>query len=269
VDGRQPAALGLGEVRSLQSLTGEILRLYPLPPKEIAGGIYEDLELPPPERRDPSRPYVAINMVSSVDGRSTIEGKASRIGSRTDRQTMRTLRSRADAVMIGAGTLRAERLSLGLDDPVGRQPLAVIVTTSGNVPLENNLIVGERQEVLVIAPQDVTVRFSERRVLRVSKDRSDNIDLAKTLKVLKAEYTVDLLLVEGGPRLSYSLISHSLADELFLTLAPKLIGGTLDESPAILNGPALVATDINLLSTHLAGDELFLRYGLHPLHPDD
>ena len=244
----------------------KILRLYPLPAREIEA-IYEDLELPPPERDDLWRPYVVINMVSSVDGRTAIGGKASRIGSEIDRQTMRILRSKADAVMIGAGTLRAERLSLGLDNPVGPQPLAVIVTTSGNVPLESNLIVGERQEVLVITSENVTIRCSEHRprVLQVSRDRSGNIDLAQALKILKAEYTIESLLVEGGPKLSHSLISQDLADELFLTLAPKLLGGTLGESLTILDGPALSARGTNLLSVYLDGGELFLRYVINVL----
>ena len=240
-------------------MTGKILRLYPLPAQEISA-IYEDLELPPPERRDASRPYVIINMVASVDGRIALKGKASRIGSQTDRQTMLTLRSKADAVMIGAGTLRAEKLSLGLDDPAVPQPLAIIATTTGDPPLANNLIVSEQQEVLVIAPEDITVHSGG--VLRLSADRSGNIDLTEALRTLQAEHAVDLLLVEGGPSLNYSLISQNLADELFLTLAPKLLGGTLDESLAILDGPVLATRDINLVSAHLAGDELFLRYGL-------
>src|SRR5919205_505267 len=160
--------------------------------------------------RDASRPYVIINMVASVDGRSAIEGKASRIGSQTDRQAMRTLRSKADAVMIGAGTLRAEKLSLGLDDPAEPQPLAVIATSSGDVPLESNLIVGERQEVLLIAPEGVAVRSGERGVLRLSTDPFGNVDLPQALRILKAEHAVDLLLVEGGPTLNYSLISQNL-----------------------------------------------------------
>lgn len=242
-------------------MTGKILRLYPLPAQELpTGAIYEDLELPPPGRRDDARPYVVINMVSSVDGKATIEGKASRIGSQTDRGTMRTLRSKADAVMIGAGTLRAEKLSLSLDKSSRKpQPLAVIATNSGDVPLESNLIVGEGQEVLVIAPEGITVWSGER---RVPADRSGTIDLGEALKILKAERAVDLLLVEGGPSLSHSLISQNLADELFLTLAPKLLGGTTEKAHTILNGPTLEARDMKLLSAHIAGDELFLRYTL-------
>jgi 2,5-diamino-6-(ribosylamino)-4(3H)-pyrimidinone 5'-phosphate reductase len=246
-------------------LTGKILRLYPLPAQEIlAGGIYEDLELPPPGRTETPRPYVIINMVSSVDGRTAVEGKSSRLGSETDRQTMRTLRSRADAVMIGAGTLRAERLSLGLDDPSGRQPLAVIVTKTGDVPLESNLIVGEHQEVLVITTQDAPKNLDDRlresaRVLRAPATPSGAINLGEALQVLRARHTVEVLLVEGGPSLNHALISQDLADELFLTLAPKLLGGTSYE---LLDGPALAPIDAKLLSAHLAGSELFLRYAL-------
>jgi 2,5-diamino-6-(ribosylamino)-4(3H)-pyrimidinone 5'-phosphate reductase len=250
-------------------LSGRILRLYPPPSGEItAGGVYEDFELPPPERRDPSRPYVIINMVSSIDGKAALGGKSSRIGSETDRRAMRTLRSKADAVMIGAGTLRAERLSLGLDDPSsGPQPLAVIATRTADVPLESNLIVGERQEVLVLttrqAPKNLCDRLRERaRVLRVHATPSGAINLAESLQILKAEHTVDLLLVEGGPSLNHALISDDLADELFLTLAPKLLGGTLHETLTILDGPTLAPRDANLLSAHLADGELFLRYSL-------
>jgi riboflavin-specific deaminase-like protein len=220
--------------------------------------------LPPPGCTETPRPYVIINMVSSVDGRTAVEGKSSRLGSETDRQTMRTLRSRSDAVMIGAGTLRAERLSLGLDDPSGRQPLAVIATKTGDVPLESNLIVGEHQEVLVITTQDAPKNLDDRlresaRVLRAPATPSGAINLGEALEVLRARHSVEVLLVEGGPSLNHALISQNLADELFLTLAPKLLGGTSYE---LLAGPALAPIDAKLLSAHLAGSELFLRYAL-------
>jgi riboflavin-specific deaminase-like protein len=251
-------------------LTGTILRLYPLPAEESPGeGIYEDLELPPENPRDPSRPYVIINMVSSVDGRTAVGGRSSGIGDEVDRQTMRTLRSKADAVMVGAGTLRAEKLSLGLDEPSGKpQPLAVIATKTGDVPLESNLIVGGHQEVLVVTTQDSPEDLEDRlrksvRVLRVPAAPSGAVNLGEALRILKAEYAVKLLLVEGGPSLNYALISSNLADELFVTLAPKLLGGTQDETLTILDGPARVTSDVKLLAVHLTGDELFLRYRLH------
>ncbi len=247
------------------------LRLYPLPPREIPGcAIYEDIELPSPERRSPSRPYVILNSAASVDGRATIGGKSSGIGSETDRRTMRTLRSKVDAVLIGANTLRAEKLSLGLDGvSSGPQPLAVIVTKSGDVPLETNLISGDRQEILVVVandtPEGTTGRLRERaRVLRVAAAAPlGGINLAEILGLLKAEHAVEALLVEGGPNLYHGLISQHLADEFFLTLAPKLLGGTSNEPLTILDGPALAPIrEVKLISAHLADSELFLRYAL-------
>ena len=242
-------------------MTGKVLTLYPLPVREVSA-IYEELDLPPAGRSDDSRPYVILNMVGSVDGRAAVEGKASPLGSETDRQTMRTLRSKADAVMVGAGTLRAERLTLGLDAPAGPHPLAVIVTSSGDVPLESNLIAPGGQEVLVITHENISLGSGANRVVPLSADRSGNPDLGVALEVLRAEHGVDLLLVEGGPRLNHSFLSRDLADELFLTLAPKLIAGTPQAEPTILDGPVLPTRGLNLLSVHLCGDELYLRYNL-------
>jgi 2,5-diamino-6-(ribosylamino)-4(3H)-pyrimidinone 5'-phosphate reductase len=250
-------------------LSGTALRLYPLPAREIpSSAIYEDIELPPPQRRNPLRPYVILNAVASVDGKTTIEGKSSGLGSETDRRTMRTLRSKVDAVLVGATTVRAERLSLGLDEfSSGPQPLAVITTRSGEVPLETNLIGGERQEVLVViaqdTPEDNINRLRKRAsVLRVPASPSGGVDLEEALEALRTERGVDLVLVEGGPSLNHSLISSNLADELFLTISPKLLGGTSDETLTILDGPAATPIGVKLLSAHLAGSELFFRYTL-------
>jgi 2,5-diamino-6-(ribosylamino)-4(3H)-pyrimidinone 5'-phosphate reductase len=248
-------------------LTGELLRLYPLPSHELEPGtLYEDLELPPPARDYLPRPYVVMNMVSSIDGSAVIGGKASQLGSDIDRQAMRTLRSKADAVMIGAKTLRAEKLSLGLDEfSTGPQPTAVIVTQTGDVPLETNLIATKDQEVLVVTAQDTPERRISRlhehaSVLRVSASPSGGVDLEETLKALRAERGVEILLVEGGPNLNHSLISEGLVNELFLTLAPKLVGGISEHT--VLDRQALAPVELNLLSVHLANSELYFRFAL-------
>jgi len=250
-------------------LTGKAARLYPLPPGEVpAGEIYADLELPPRVYHDPSRPYVIVNMVSSIDGKATLRGGAAGLGDETDRQTMRNLRSKANAVMVGAGTLRSERISLGLDEPADRsQPLAVVATKAGDVPLVGNLIVPKGQQVLLLAPENIPTGPGKRACrLKIPCDPSGNVDLRHAMKRLKSEYAVDLLLVEGGPTLNHALISRGLADELFLTLAPKLLGGEGPESLTILGGDPLSpeASSPKLLSAHLAGDELFLRYRASP-----
>lgn len=245
--------------------SGKATRIFPLPAREIpAGAIYEDLELPRFALGASSRPFVAVNMVSSVDGRTSVGGKASGLGSPADRRTMRNLRSMADAVMIGANTLRAEKLSLGLDaGHGGRQPLAVVVTAGGDVPLESNLVLGEGQKVLLVSTSSTPLGVLggyDVDVL-IAPARGDGyVDLREVLKELWARHRVGVLLVEGGPALNHSLFADDLVDEIFQTVAPRLVGGP---SAGILPGAPLPgALCLILLSAHVAGSELFLRYGV-------
>jgi riboflavin biosynthesis pyrimidine reductase len=80
------------------------------------------------------------------------------------------------------------------------------------------------------------------------------------LSVLRHEYGVRSLLVEGGPSLNQALVSSALVDELFLTFAPKLAGG---EAGNILSGGLFGgAVEMRLLSVYEADGELYLRYAL-------
>lgn len=248
--------------------SGPPLRLYPLPPREVGeNGIYGDLELPAPG--SPARPYVLINMVASVDGRASVAGKASGIGDETDRRAMRALRSRVDAVMVGAGTLRAEKLNLGLDDPDSRQPLAVILAGSGPVPLADRLVESSQDTLLIIPsgsiiPQETIPTGTK--VLCVPASIPGRADLPELLEILRSDHGVERLLVEGGPSLNRALIDENLTDEIFLTIAPKLLSG---HECAIVRGDSPAPHEprhLELLSVHSADDELFLRYRLenHP-----
>jgi riboflavin-specific deaminase-like protein len=244
------------------------LRLYPEPDVlSDKGEIYDDLDLPVYASR---LPYVLINMVSSVDGRSFVSGKASGIGGPADRGAMRALRARVDAVMVGAGTLRAEKLNLGLDDPEGEQPLAVVVGGTGGLPVLENLVRLAGQNVILAVPQRASadneantyVSTDDATTLRCPGPRPDRVDIRHLLRVLKADHAVDRLLVEGGPTLNRSLIDAGLVDELFLTVAPKLL---LGPEAAILrcaldNEAQVPPRALALVSVHCVGDELFLRY---------
>lgn len=218
-------------------------------------------------------------MVASLDGKASANGKASEIGSRTDRTLMNLLRSRADAIMTGAGTLRAERLTLALPEDLAQarasrglnpQPLAVFTTGTGDVPLKENLIEASPDNTLVLAspktPEERIWALSSQAIVEVVPDeelQGARPNLPNALKALKERYAVHVLLVEGGPTLNHALIDLNLADELFLTLAPKLLGGEGSETPTILQGPPLPQrAEPKLVSVHLSENEIFLRYSL-------
>jgi riboflavin-specific deaminase-like protein len=243
--------------------------------------VYRDVAFP--EREE--RPYVIINMVSSLDGKATAEGKAGTIGSPADRTLMRILRARADAVMVGAGTIRAEKLTLAVPENLSRerkirgldpQPLAVIITATGDVPLRENLLSSSPDNLLILASPEASeerlaalssVASVELVVPEEAETQGPRLDLTVALEILKKQYAVDVLLVEGGPALNHALFSAALADELFLTLAPRLLGGD-DEGPGpltILEGPPILpgkSLEPELVSVYLSGSDLFLRYAL-------
>lgn len=235
-------------------------------------GVYCDLEFPLQPGEHTMRPYVSINMVASVDGKTAVDGKASGLGTAADRSVMRTLRSKADAVMVGGGTVRAEKLSLSLDagDPRPR-PLAVILTNTGDMPLEHNLVRDPRQDVLVMLAEgaEAGAESKLRGLAEVTRVRGDGykIDLAEALRLLKTEHGVEFLLCEGGPNLERALVSADLADELFVTLAPALIGQKASRRRDARQGEPVDTKRLRrlrLLSAVPMGDEIFLRYALNP-----
>ncbi len=202
-----------------------------------------------------------MNMVSSVDGRASVAGGVSGLGSPEDRSVMRHLRSRVDAVMIGSGTLRSEKLSLGLDEE-GRQPVGVILSSDpSSLPMENLVSLG-RQRILVLTGADGR-DTKDARAETVRMPGPGPVDLRAALNVLSQEQGIRALLVEGGPTLNAALISLGLVDELFLTVAPKILGGGADAILERTTTPE-APTPLRLVSVFAAADELFLRYALKP-----
>ncbi|TCJ19831.1 RibD family protein [Rubrobacter taiwanensis] len=244
------------------------LKLYPPPGGELAPEeIYATLELPG------GKPYTAINMVSTADGRAAIGGRAGRIGSATDRGNMNRIRAAADAVMSGAGTLRKEGVNFELPDELVRlrrrrglpgQPLAVILTGSGELPAGRSVFRRSRESVVVMVPETLPEkkeaeisRFAT--VRRAGGDRFP--DLRRALEILHGEFGVRRLLSEGGPSVNHALLRAGLADELFLTLAPKLSGNAA--GPGIVSGEELnpeARQNLRLETLYAHGSELYLRY---------
>ena len=94
----------------------------------------------PREEEREGRPFVAMNFVATVDGRATIDGRSGPIGSPTDTAMLTALRARFDAVMIGAGTMRAERYG-----EIGKRLIVVESGPQGWVDLPE-LLRSQRQE---------------------------------------------------------------------------------------------------------------------------
>jgi 5-amino-6-(5-phosphoribosylamino)uracil reductase len=219
------------------------------------------------ERAPDERPYLAMNMVSTADGKAAVEGRTRAISSEPDREVFHHLRTQFDAVMVGAGTVRTERYGpitktqelQAKREREGVRPdaLAVIVSGSLNLPEDVPLLQDPASHVLILTKSDAELAGVKARVEYLRP--SGGMDLRPMMEQLRTEYDVRSVLCEGGPTLNASLVPYGLVDELFLTISPLLAGGA-DALTILAGQPLPDLQGLGLLSVMRAEDELFLRY---------
>lgn len=191
----------------------------------------------------PRTPWLRVNMVSTVDGAATGEsGKSGSINNAADKVVFGLLRSLADAVVVGAGTLRTEGYR-----PIEGTPL---VAVSGRASVPPGLRSAPGGSVLMATCAAAEHLDEAREVLgpeHVIVAGDDEVDLRGVVVALH-ERGLTHLLSEGGPTLLASLLEAGLVDELDATVVPRLVGGA---GPRIVAGPPV---DVPL-SLHLLLEE--------------
>jgi riboflavin-specific deaminase-like protein len=231
----------------------------PTSPEELAAGMRLH------ELATPDRPYLGINMVSSLDGKATLDWRTKGLSTEVDRRLFHHLRTQADAVMVGAGTAREERYGRITKNDELRQKrqneglvpdaLAVIVSGRLALPPDLPLLNDPEQRVVIATGSDEELPGLEGEVeyARVGDD------LPRLLAYLHERHGVRSVLCEGGPTLNSFLFAAGLVDELFLTMNPKLLGGA--SALTIVAGRELVEpAEPSLVSVAEHEGELFTRW---------
>ena len=216
----------------------------------------------------PGRPYLGINMVSSLDGKATLGWRTKGLSSDADRLLFHHLRTQADAVMVGAGTAREERYGRMTKNNElrqkrmneGRVADALAVVVSGRLDLPTDLpLLNDPEQRVVIATA------SDEEIAGVTGDveyARTGDDLPKLLAYLHEEHGVRSVLCEGGPTLNSHLFAAGVVDELFLTFNPKVLGGA--SALTIVAGRELVEPAEPQLVTVAEHDgELYTRWRFH------
>jgi riboflavin biosynthesis pyrimidine reductase len=211
------------------------------------------------------RPRVALNFATTLDGRAAIEGRSGQIGSDTDTAMLVGLRLRFDAVMIGAGTMRVEKYGRIITDPAKRErreelglpgdPLVVLVG-SLDLPWDAPLFTDGGGEVVLITADPEGEPPATATPIEVVREPDGRVDVDVALRRLREERGVRAVLCEGGPHLHSQLQAGGLADELFLTIAPKLVGA----GSTILEGALPEVAELELAWLLREESELFARY---------
>ena len=225
---------------------------------------------------------VYANFVVSIDGVSAIEGipmSSATIsgGAAADRFMMALLRGVADAVVVGAGTLRehggpwtAQKAFPSGADDLGRMraevtkddvPTLVVVTASGNLPAEHPSV----PSAIVVTTSSGARTLTEggvRAAEVIDVGESDDVGARLVIQRLRGR-GYRRILTEGGPGLMGSMLEAGVVEQLFLTISPKLIGGGEGRPPFTGAADLLeLGTRAEVRSVRRAGDYLFLRYAL-------
>jgi len=222
------------------------------------------------------RPFVYVNMAMTADGKITSAAREEpRFASRLDRTTMDRLRAEADAVLIGAGTLRADDPPLSVRDPemkAYRRTLGkpdalvnVLVTASAQVDPDARFFRDPAAAARVVAtveeaPADRLARLeAATEVWRLGRGAVD----LRTLLARLADRGIERLLVEGGGELNWGFFRDDLVDELYLTIAPAILGGRHAPTPCEGEGfPMADRKRLRLVSSDVIEGEIFCRYAI-------
>lgn len=208
------------------------------------------------------RPWITVNMVASVDGSMTLTGRSGGLSDETDRQIFKVLRSMADVILVGAGTVRAERYGparitpelAALRDVRGQDPVPriVVVTRSGlfdaDLPLFDPEVVGDGPPPIIVtcAQHEVNVQqLGSRAEAMVAGDTT--VDLPLAMAMLR-DRGVAIVVSEGGPTLNAAMVEHGLLDEICLSVSPLTVGG---DAGRIVQGPSELSSPVPMELAHI------------------
>ena len=207
------------------------------------------------ERAADGRPWIMSNFVTSIDGAAVIEGGSTALNDEDDKAMFMAMRSMADFVVVGSGTVKAEDYNPMRSYHGRPAPHLVIVTGRLSVDPEAKVFSDPENRVTVLTESDPDPEKAA--ALGEVADVIPIRDLSATgiAHYLRMAGTV---LVEGGPSLMGQFVAAGLIDEMAWTVAPLAAAG---DSPRMAHGAAADPPVEMKLDRILHGDRsLFLRY---------
>lgn len=213
------------------------------------------------------RPYVIAKWAQSLDGvLVTPPGQSRWISCERSRRIVHRLRARVDAILVGVGTVVADNpLLTARDVPLRREAARVILDGQLRIPLSAKVVATAKTTPTLVftTPQAEKTKKAEslsRKGVEVIACRAKNGRLlAGDCLSRLADREVTNLLVEGGPAILHAMLTVGMTDEVWLFLAPKIIGGR-SQAHSLLSTPA--CGNPRSATVERSGDDLLLRLRL-------
>lgn len=220
------------------------------------------------------RPFVFVNLAMSADGKlSTIERRQIKISGNDDFSRVDMIKSDADAIMVGIGTVLADNPSLTVKSPdniakrknkgLDQNPLRIVIDSNAKTPPDADILhKGEGPRIIAVsdkAPQEKIEALNEYADIFVGGE--EKVDLETLMEAL-SEYGVKTLMVEGGGTLIWSLFKSGLVDEIYTCVGNCIIGG--ENAPTPVDGEGFIKEDefpkLELLSLKKIDDGVLMRW---------
>lgn len=212
-------------------------RLHPGPEVELTTGDLAALVAADSRPTPDHRPWLAVNMVSSVDGAIQVEGRSGGLGGPSDRAMFRALREMPDVILAGAGTMRTENYGPVVIEDEGRSrrrsrgqaevPRLAVVSASLRLDPDARLFSEPTQRPIVLtcaaAPDEARRALAPVADVLVAGDGT--VDLVDAMRQLR-DVGAEVVLCEGGPTLNAALLEADLVDEWDQTIAPLVVTGS-------------------------------------------
>lgn len=219
------------------------------------------------------RPYTVVVLAMSADGKiSDVARSAAGFGSSVDRKHLDVQVARADGLLFGAGTLRADGKAEKVFDPIlleqrqnqGQYPQPVQIICSGSGAINPQLKFFQQPVARWLLTTSQGAKNWQQRPeferILVVETQAGTIDWVKAFEQL-ASLNIKSLTVLGGGELVASLLKADLVDEFWLTVCPFIFGGALAPTPVDGEGFfSQTAPRLELLSVERIEEEIFIHY---------
>lgn len=173
---------------------------------------------------------IIINAAMTVDGKIATKNGDSDISSKADLKRLHRLRCSSDAIMVGISTVLIDDpwLTVRYGTSCPRYPARVVVDSTGRIPSNSKILKRAKEIDTIIATSNEASTYNIRRIektgAKVIVRGLKKVELRRVFRVLE-KMGFRRILVEGGGEINWSVLKLGIADELIVTISPKIVGG--------------------------------------------
>ncbi len=212
-----------------------------------------------------SRPYVILSAAMTLDGKIGKNVTKIKLSSKKDKIRVHRLRAKVDGILIGKNTLDADNPTLSVRYTRGKNPVRILLDSRGTIKSSSKIIQSCNKIPTIVATTSLISKKNllrlEKFPLEVIKCGKTSVDILRLLKILHKK-RIKKILLEGGGTINWGFLKRGLVDELIITIAPYILGGS--DSVTLVEGSGFKSIfsmkKLKLRKIQKIGNEIVVYY---------